>query len=58
MLAHQLFNFTLHDFREITIIAMKSAFIPHQERKKMIKKIAEEFEKKFNLHPEFINYNK
>ena len=58
MLAHQLFNFNLHDFREITIIAMKSAFIPHQERKKMIKKIAEEFEKKFNLHPEFINYNK
>ena len=58
MLAHQLFNFTLHDFREITIIAMKSAFIPHQERKKMIKKIAEEFEKKFNLHPEFINYDK
>jgi|TARA_B110000438_G_scaffold70173_1_gene70397 adenosine deaminase len=51
MLAHQLFDFTLHDFREITIIAMKSAFLPHQERKKMIKKIAEEFEKKFNLHP-------
>ena len=57
MLAHQLFDFKLHDFREITIIAMKSAFLPHNERRKMIKAIAEEFEQEFGLHPEYINFD-
>ncbi|MBT7119187.1 MAG: adenosine deaminase [Candidatus Marinimicrobia bacterium] len=55
MLAHELFDFQLHDFREITIIAMKSAFLPHNERQKMIKSIAEEFEQDFGLHPEYID---
>jgi len=57
MLAHNLFNFQLHDFREITIIAMKSAFLPHQERRKMIKSIAQEFEQNFGLHREYLVYN-
>ena len=57
MLAHELFNFKLHDFREITIIAMKSAFLNHNERKRMIKAIAEEFEQNFSLHPEYVNTN-
>ena len=35
-LARDLFGFTLHDFREITIVAMKSAFLPHIERRAMI----------------------
>ena len=56
MLAHDLFEFGLHDFREITITAMKSAFLPYQERKKMIKSIAEEFEEDFGLHPEYVQY--
>ena len=58
MLAHKLFNFQIHDFREITIMAMKSAFLPHNERRKMIQSIAEEFEKEFGLHPEYINNKK
>ena len=57
MLAHELFDFKLHDFREITVIAMKSAFLPHNERRKMIKAIAEEFEQEFGLHPEYINFD-
>tara|TARA_A100001037_G_scaffold306682_1_gene353979 strand:- start:4925 stop:6007 length:1083 start_codon:yes stop_codon:yes gene_type:complete len=56
MLAHKLFDFQLHDFREITIIAMKSAFLPHQERQKMIKTITEEFEQEFGLRTEFADY--
>ena len=54
MLAHKLFGFTLHDFKEITIMAMKSAFIHSKERKTMIKCIAEEFEQEFGLMPEYI----
>ena len=54
ILAHNLFHFNLKDFREITIIAMKSAFMNHNERIKMIKIIANEFEQDFGLHPEFI----
>jgi len=33
LLAHKLFGFKLHDFREMIIMAMKSAFIPYAERK-------------------------
>ena len=54
MLAHTLFQFELNDFREITIIAMKSAFMKHKDRILMIKSIANEFEENFGLHPEFI----
>lgn len=57
MLAHNLFDFQLRDFREITIFAMKSAFLPHNERRKIIKSIAEEFEQEFGLHPEYIKQN-
>lgn len=56
-LAHDLFNFQLHDFREITIIAMKSAFLPHNIRREMIKSIAEEFEQNFGLTQEYLDYN-
>ena len=55
MLAHNLFQFGLNDFREITIIAMKSAFMNHSKRIKMVQSIANEFEKDFGLHPEFIS---
>jgi adenosine deaminase len=58
MIAHQVFDFKLHDFREITITAIKSAFLPHNERRKMIKSIAEEFEQDFGLHPEYITFSK
>ncbi len=54
LLAHKLFGFKLHDFREMIIMAMKSAFIPYAERKQMIRKIADELEQKFGLMPEFI----
>ena len=54
-LARDLFNFTLHDFREITIIAMKASFLPHLDRKVMIKDIAQEFETSFGVMPEFID---
>ena len=38
--------------------AIKSAFIPHNERKKIIRKIANELEQDFGLMPEFIHRNK
>ena len=53
-LAHRLYQFNLDDFREITIIAMKSAFLRHQERVEMIKSIASEFEESFGLHRDYI----
>ena len=54
LLAHKLFGFKLHDFREMIIMAMKSAFIPYAERKQLIRKIAGELEQEFGLMPEFI----
>ena len=54
LLAHKLFGFKLHDFREMIIMAMKSAFIPYAERKILIRKIANELEQDFGLMPEFI----
>ena len=54
LLAHKLFGFKLHDFREMIIMAMKSAFLPYAERKKMIRNIADELEQDFSLMPEFI----
>ena len=54
LLAHELFGFKLHDFREMIIIAIKSAFIPYNERKKIIGEIANELEQEFGLLPEFV----
>lgn len=54
LLAHKLFGFKLHDFREMIIMAMKSAFLPYGERKQMIRNIADELEQDFSLMPEFI----
>ncbi|MDP6339428.1 MAG: adenosine deaminase [Candidatus Marinimicrobia bacterium] len=53
-IARDLFGFTLHDFREVTIIAMKSAFLPHIVRKDLVKSIAEELESEFGIMPEYI----
>ena len=53
-LAHELFDLTLHDFRNLTITAIKSSFLSHDKRKKMIRSIAEELENEFGLMPEFI----
>ncbi len=53
-IAHDTFGFTLNDLRTFTITAMKSAFLPHSERKAMTKSIAEELEQEFGLMPEFI----
>ena len=55
LLAHKLFGFKLHDFREMIIMAMKSAFLPYAERKQMIRNIADELEQDFSLMPEFID---
>tara|TARA_Y100000590_G_scaffold153950_2_gene176842 strand:- start:2498 stop:3541 length:1044 start_codon:yes stop_codon:yes gene_type:complete len=49
MLAHKLFGFTIHDFKEITIMAMKSAFIKYKERKAMINSISKEFEQGYGF---------
>ncbi|HIM27203.1 MAG: adenosine deaminase [Candidatus Neomarinimicrobiota bacterium] len=54
LLAHKLFGFKLHDFREMIIMAIKSAFLPYAERKQMIRGIADELEQEFGLMPEFI----
>ncbi|MBT3496720.1 MAG: adenosine deaminase [Candidatus Marinimicrobia bacterium] len=48
-LAHDLFGFTLRDFREMTIIAMKSAFMPHQKRTILLNKIIEELKQEFHI---------
>ena len=58
LLAHKLFGFKLHDFREMIIMAMKSAFLPYGERKQMIRNIADELEQDFSLMPEFIDLKK
>ena len=57
-LAHELFELSLHDFRKLTITAMKSSFLSHDKRKKMIRSIAEELENEFGLMPEFIAQTK
>ena len=49
LLAHQLFGFNLNNFKEITINAMKSAFINHKKRIALIKSILREFEKDFGM---------
>lgn len=54
MIANKYFGFNRNDFREITITAMKSAFLPYGERKKLIRSIADELEGNFGLMPEFI----
>ena len=54
LLEHKLFGFKLHDFREMIIMAIKSAFLPYAERKQMIRGIADELEQEFGLMPEFI----
>ena len=54
LLAHKLFGFKLYDFREMIIMAIKSAFLPYAERKQMIRGIADELEQEFSLMPEFI----
>ena len=54
MLARNLFGLGLHDFREVTIIAMKSAFLNHQERTVLIREIADELEQEFGIMPEYI----
>jgi len=57
MVAKNLFGFGLHDFREVTIIAMKSAFMHHEKRKDMIRNIAGELESEFGIMPEYIQQN-
>ncbi|RMF11128.1 MAG: adenosine deaminase [Candidatus Neomarinimicrobiota bacterium] len=54
LLAHELYGFGLKDFRTVTINAAKSAFQPHQIRKVMTRKIADELEAEFGLLPEYI----
>tara|TARA_B100001971_G_C17692339_1_gene287662 strand:- start:188 stop:397 length:210 start_codon:yes stop_codon:yes gene_type:complete len=58
LLSRNLFGLGLHDFREITIIAMKSAFLNHQDRKILIREIADEMEQEFGIMPEYIQANK
>ncbi|MFQ6607258.1 MAG: adenosine deaminase [Fidelibacterota bacterium] len=53
LLARELFGFDLYDFREFTIAAMKSAFLRYDQRKEMIRTIAEELEGEFGLMPEY-----
>ncbi|MFC1681252.1 adenosine deaminase [Pseudomonadota bacterium] len=55
MIANQYYGFSRNDFREITITAMKSAFLHYAERKKLIRRIADELEGNFGLMPEFID---
>jgi len=54
IIANKYFGFSRYDFREITITAMKSAFLHYAERKKLIRRIADELEGNFGLMPEFI----
>lgn len=53
-LANSLFGFSLHDFREFTVMAAKSAFMPHKNRVQLLHDISVEMEQEFNLEPEFI----
>ena len=52
--ACKLFNLNLKDIREIIIMSMKSAFIPHQERKELIKILSNELENDFGITSSYI----
>jgi len=56
ILAHEIFDLNLNDFRELTINAVKSAFLPRNERIDLIKNIAGELENEFGLKPEFFPF--
>ncbi len=56
ILAHELFDYDLFDFRHFIIDAAKSAFIPHNERKSLIQSIADELESEFGLKSEYVEY--
>ena len=49
LIACQLFNLNLNDIREIIIMSMKSAFIAHQERKRLIKLLSNKLENDFGI---------
>ena len=54
-IAHELFDLSLNDFRQLTITAMKSSFLPYDQRKELISSIANEFKNEFGLAPEFLD---
>lgn len=54
MLVRDLFGFGLLDFREVIINAMKSAFLPYNQRKIMVQSITNELQKDFGIHPQFM----
>ncbi len=54
LIACKLFNLSLKDIREIIIMSMKSAFIPHQERKELIKILSNELENDFGITSSYI----
>jgi len=54
LIACQLFKLSLKDIREIIIMSMKSAFIPNQERKELIKILSNELENDFEITSSYI----
>ena len=49
LVAHETFGLTLNDFREIIINGFKSAFMSHQRRSAMIRKVVDELESEFSV---------
>ena len=53
-LAAETFNLTLQDIRTIIINGFKSAFLPHNERRNLIKNIVDELESEFSFEKRVI----
>ena len=54
LLAVNTFNLTLQDIRTIIINGFKSAFLPHNERRELIRKVVDELEAEFSFEKRVI----
>ena len=54
LLAVNTFNLTLQDIRTIIINGFKSAFLPHNERRELIREVVDELETEFNFEKRVI----
>jgi len=45
MVANKYYGFEMDDFKEIIIYGFKSAFIPYNEKKKLVQEVVEELAK-------------
>jgi adenosine deaminase len=54
LLAVKTFNLTMHDIRTIIINGFKSAFLPHNERRELIRNVVDALEAEFSFEKRVI----